>query len=118
MCAWGFLSTDVTFMHECLSAVTGWEVDLDEILLTGERIGNLRLAFALREGVNPIKLKYPDIAIGKPPFKNGPTKDITVDLDLITKEYCQEMGWDVKTGKPTKGKLKELGLDWVLNDIY
>jgi len=118
MCAWGFLSTDVTFMHECLSAVTGWEVDLDEILLTGERIGNLRLAFALREGVNPIKLKYPDIAIGKPPFKNGPTKDITVDLDLLTKEYCQEMGWDVKTGKPTKGKLEELGLGWVIDDIY
>lgn len=118
MCAWGYLSTDVTFMPECLSAVTGWEIDLDEIMLIGERIGNLRLAFALREGVNPVKLKYPDIALGKPPFKNGPTKGITVDLDLITKEYCEEMGWDIKTGKPTKEKLIELGLDWVIDDIY
>lgn len=117
MCLWGYLSTDVTFMPECLSAVTGWDVNLDELLITGERIGNLRLAFALREGVNPIKLNYPDIALGKPPFKSGPTKDITVDLDTLTKEYCEEMGWDVRTGKPTERKLKELGLDWVIDDI-
>lgn len=118
MCCWGYLSTDVTFMPECLSAVTGWDVDLNEILLTGERIGNLRLAFALREGVNPIKLKYPEIALGKPPLKYGPTKGITVDLDLLTKEYCQEMGWDVQSGKPTKEKMRELGLGWVIDDIY
>jgi len=118
MCLFGFLSTDATFMHECLSAVTGWDIDLDELLMTGERIGNLRLAFALREGINPVKLKYPDIAIGKPPLRNGPTKDITVDLDLLTKEYCEEMGWDYNTGKPTMKKLKELDLEWVIKDLY
>ena len=118
MCLFGFLSTEVTFMHECYSAVTGWDVDLNELLITGERIGNMRIAFALREGINPIKLDYPDIALGKPPFKKGPTKNITVDIKQLTKEFCQKMDWCLETGRPSKSKLKELGLGWLIKDIW
>lgn len=76
------------------------------------------MAFSLREGLIPVKLAYPDIACGKPPFKEGPTEDITIDLELITKEFCNEMGWDYKTGKPGKDKLKELGLEWLIKDLW
>ena len=118
MCLWGYLGTEVTFMPECYSAVTGWDVDLNELLATGERIGDMRLAFSIREGLIPVKLPYPEIARGNPPFKEGPTKDITLDLELITKEFCQEMGWDYVTGKPTKDRLKKLGLEWLIKDLW
>lgn len=118
MCLFGFLSTEVTFMQECYSAVTGCDVDLDELLITGERIGDMRLAFTLREEINPIKLSYPDIALGKPPFKEGPTKNITVDLDQLTKEFCEEMDWDLETSRPSRSKLKELNLEWLIKDLW
>ena len=118
MCLWGYLGTEATFMHECFSAVTGWDVDLKEMLATGERIGNMRMAFSIREGLVPVKLAYPEIARGNPPLTAGPTKDITLDLELITKEFCQEMGWDYDTGKPSKDKLKELGLEDLIKDLW
>ena len=51
--------------------------------------------------------------IGDPPLKTGPLKDITIDLNTLTGEYCEKMGWDPKTGKPSQKKLEELGLEKV-----
>ncbi len=118
MCLFGFLSTSARFMPECYSAVTGWETDIHDLVVIGERIGTLRIAFALREGINPTTLSFPDVAIGKPPLEKGPTRNIQVDLDLLTREFCEEMGWDQVTGKPGKAKLEELGLDWLKKDVW
>ena len=30
----------------------------------------------------------------------------------------QEMDWDLETSKPSRQKLANLGLEWVLKDIY
>jgi len=109
-CLFGFLSTEVDFMPECISAVTGWDIDLEELLIIGERIGDMRLLFTLREGINPMKLSYPGIALGCPPLSDGPTEGVTVDLDILTKEFCREMHWDIETGMPSYIKLDELGL--------
>ncbi len=117
MCLWGYLSTEVTFMSECYSAVTGFDVDMKELLITGERIGTMRLAFGLREGKSIVERKIPDIAIGKPPLKNGPTKNISIDLKKIRGEYFQEMDYDINTGRPSNKKLKELGLGWLIEDF-
>jgi aldehyde:ferredoxin oxidoreductase len=117
-CLFGFLSTEVDFLPECISAVTGWTIDLDELIVTGERIGDARLCFTLREGINPLKLNMPDIVLGKPPLKNGLTKGITIDMDLLTEEFCSEMDWDIETGRPSKGKMLSLGLDRQSKDIW
>ena len=117
MCLFGFLSTDIHFMPEVISAATGWNTDINELIETGERIGNMRLAFTLREGINPFKLAYPEIALGKPPLQEGPTKGVSVDLDLLTSEFCEEMDWDIKTGRPSTEKLKQLGLENIIDKI-
>ncbi len=118
MCLWGYLSTEVTFMPECYSAVTGWEVGLEELVITGERIGAMRWAFNIREGVTPKDLTFPHIALGDPPLDDGPTKGITVDLEQLSREYYQEMGWDPATGKPGRKKLEELKLGRLAADIW
>jgi aldehyde:ferredoxin oxidoreductase len=118
MCLFGFLSTSARFMPECYSALTGWDTDIHDLLTIGERIGTVRLAFALREGINLRKLHFPEIALGRPPFDSGPTKDITVDIGTLNREFCEEMEWDLETCRPSKKKLIELGVDWLIPDIW
>ncbi len=103
---------------EFISAVTGWDVTMDELLKTGERIQNLRHAFNLREGLNPLEFKVPDRLLGRPPQKGGPLAGVTVDEDTMIKEYLAAMDWDAKTAKPSKKKLQELGLDDVAKDLW
>jgi len=113
---WAFPNTDP--IAEFMRAVTGWEVTDDELLTTGERISNLRQAFNIREGLNPLKFKVPDRVLGKPPLKEGPVAGVTVDEDTMIKEYLTAMDWDLKTAKPSKKKLLELGLTDVAQELW
>jgi aldehyde:ferredoxin oxidoreductase len=60
----------------------------------------------------------PDRVVGKPPLKEGPLAGITVDEETLDKEYCLAMDWDVKTTKPSKKKLLELGLEDVAKELW
>jgi aldehyde:ferredoxin oxidoreductase len=108
----------VLAIPEFLSAVTGWKVDLEEVLKTGDRIANLRHAFNLREGLNPLDINVPDRVLGKPPQTVGPLAGVTVDEDTMVKEYMAAMDWESKTTRPSKKKLLELGLDNVAKDLW
>jgi len=117
MCWFAFQSTDFATHMKYLSAITGWDIDVEGYNTIGERIMNLRQAFNLREGINQLDYKIPKRMLGMPPLKEGKTKDITLDFDLMTKEFYEEMDWDLKTSRPSKSKLKKLGLDWLIKDI-
>jgi len=101
-----------------MSAVTGWDVTTDELIKTGERIANIRQAFNIREGLNPLKFKVPDRVLGRPPKKEGPLAGITIDEDTLIKEYLTAMDWDPKTAKPSRKKLQELGLEDVAQELW
>jgi aldehyde:ferredoxin oxidoreductase len=105
-------------LAEFISAMTGWDVTMDELIKTGERITNIRHAFNLREGLNPLEFKVPDRLLGRPPQKEGPLAGITIDEDTMVKEYLAVMDWDPKTAKPSKKKLLELGLEDVAKDLW
>jgi aldehyde:ferredoxin oxidoreductase len=101
-----------------LSAVTGWQLSPEEIMRMGERMATLRQAINLREGLTPKDFKTPGRVIGEPPLKEGPTSNITVDVNTMVAEYYKAMDWDLKTGKPSKKKLLELGLEDVAQDLW
>jgi aldehyde:ferredoxin oxidoreductase len=101
-----------------MRAVTGWDVTNEELLKTGERIANIRQAFNIREGLNPLEFKVPDRVLGKPPLKEGPVAGVTIDEDTMIKEYLTAMDWDLKTAKPSKKKLLELGLADVVQELW
>ncbi len=103
---------------EFLSAVTGWDVTMDELLRTGERISNIRQAFNIREGLNPLQYKVPARTLGKPAQKRGPLAGVTVDEDTLVKDYLAAMDWDSKTTKPSKKKLRELELGDVAQELW
>jgi aldehyde:ferredoxin oxidoreductase len=113
---WAFPNVDP--IAEFMRVVTGWDVTNDELLKTGERISNLRQAFNIREGLNPLQFEVPHRVLGRPPLKGGPVAGVTVDEDSMIKEYLTAMDWDLKTAKPSKKKLQELGLEDVAKALW
>jgi len=115
--AWGVVG-EAEDLVESLKAVTVWELTLGDILEAGDRIANIRQAFNLREGLNPLEFKVPDRILGRPPLQTGPTAGVEVDLDTQVKDYLKAMDWGLETAKPSKRRLLELGLEDVADTLW
>lgn len=113
---WAFPNIDP--VAEFINAVTGWDVNTEELLRTGERISNMRQAFNIREGLNPLQFHIPERVLGIPPKKEGPLAGITIDEDTLIKEYLKTADWDLDTAKPSEKKLHELGLEDVARTLW
>jgi len=118
ICIFAYLAYDWNFVPEFLTAVTGWEIDTDECYRIGERIADIRHAFNLREGLNPLRFEVPGRLIGNPPQTAGNVRNVTVDLDTQVREYCAAMEWDPLTAVPSKQRLLALGLTEVARDLH
>ena len=92
-------------IFELIKGVTGWVLNVDELIKTGMRIQSLRQAFSLREGVDIINNKLPERAVG-------------VDYLEEFKAFCQKFGWNPENGYPLKETLTDLNLDFVIKDLY
>jgi aldehyde:ferredoxin oxidoreductase len=116
-CLFAYISYPVTYMHEFLTAITGIDYTLEDMYTIGERIGNIRHAFNLREGLNPLKFELHGRLTGNPPLAEGNLKGVTIDVDTMVREYCNAFDWDTRTAKPSARRLKELGLDFLVKDV-
>ncbi|KPK47661.1 MAG: hypothetical protein AMJ77_02370 [Dehalococcoidia bacterium SM23_28_2] len=103
---------------EWVNAVTGWDTTHQELLKTGERIANLRMAFQVREGDNPAQRRIPGRLIGIPPLAEGPHKGFSLDAETLQREFLAACDWDQQTCKPSRAKLEELGLGDVASVLY
>jgi len=97
--------------------ITGWETSWYELLRVSERSINMAQIFNLREGFLPKDDAIPDIFYKD--FEDGILKGTgainkKAFSDALKYRY-QIMGWDPITGKPSKGKLMDLDLDWLIN---
>ncbi len=104
----------ISLLLDFMNAVTGQPYTVDDTLKIGERISNIRHAFNLREGINPLQIKVPGRVLGKPAQGKGPLASVSIDQDAQIKGYLEAMQWDPVTCKPSKAKLEELGLDNVV----
>ena len=111
LCMFGYLSYDAQSLVDFIRAVTGWEVSMDDLLVLGERIANLRLLFNLREGINNLEWKVPNRLLGHPPLTEGNVKGVELDEKAMTRDFLKVMGWDESTMRPSAEKLAELGLE-------
>lgn len=116
----------MNWLAELYSAVTGNEVDASQLKRAGERAWNIYKVLNVREGqsrkddtfphawLEPLKSEHGEILL-KDYFG---TKALTAeDLDIMLDDYYDERGWEVERGIPTKKKLKELGLGYLIEDI-
>jgi aldehyde:ferredoxin oxidoreductase len=110
------------YMHfdqliEAFRVITGWDITREELIKTGWRIETMKQSFNAREGIKT-PWKYPDRMLGIPAKKVGPRAGATLDEAELSKEYYEAMGWDTRTGKPSKKALLELGLDDVARVLW
>ena len=94
------------------SAVTGIEMDGDELLKAGERINTLERLLNLKLGLTPDMDTLPKRFTDEP-LPEGPGQGETVQLDQMMREYYQLRGWD-ENGYPCQEKLEELGMAAIL----
>jgi len=101
---------------EITEAVTGFQFTEEDMFNIGERIINLERAYIVREGIRR-KDDYLPARFLKEPLPNGSAKGSIFEIEPMLDEYYSERGWDVKTGVPTSSKLKDIGLEYVVEDL-
>ena len=117
VCWFGCANLDT--MIKTYTALTGWPLTKDEVLLMGERIANMQRAFNVRHGFKPeMDLDVSPRLLEPPPDGGSQGKTIAPYLESMVKEYNQLMDWDWETGRPSRSKLKQLGLDDVAKDLW
>jgi len=98
-----------------LSAGTGWDVTVAEILEVGERRLNMMRAFNARQGFTREDDTLPK-KFFKPLQGKGPSAGMAwkaEELEKIKDVYYTLAGWDLATGNPTPKKLEALQLGWI-----
>ncbi len=117
LCRFPWYYMDPASMWEFVSAVTGWDIDREEAYRIGERVANMRQAFNIREGFNALEHPLHPRIVGRPPLEEGPTKGISLDMDVLGQAFLEAMEWDRVSAKPSAKRLTELGLADVAEDL-
>jgi aldehyde:ferredoxin oxidoreductase len=112
-CQFIMMAANTANIPEWLNHLNGWDTSKEELLLAGERIANMRMAFEVREGGNPRRRAVPDRVTGQGDWtqKAGPLEGVTIDTETLEVEFLKEAGWDPETCVPSAAKLQQLGLD-------
>ena len=98
-------------LAQALSGVTGWSIDIREMLKVGERASTLCRLFNLREGLTARDDKLPKRFYQA--FETGPLSGVAPDrdqMDQARRRYYELMGWDPEDGIPTNKRLAELNI--------
>ncbi|MEJ2219850.1 MAG: aldehyde ferredoxin oxidoreductase family protein [Desulfobacterales bacterium] len=100
-------------LAELLSASTGWNITGRDLLKVGERVLNLQRLFNMREGLSRKDDILPERIKQQPAFGFYEKEDQCAikDFEGMLDEYYAARRWDIKTGMPSKEKLRELGLE-------
>lgn len=91
------------------AAATGVPYTIEDFEEIGERTWNLERLWNLRAGFKRSDDSLPERLL-KTAHSAGPSAGVTVKLDEMLPVYYKTRGWD-STGKPTRKKLAELGLE-------
>lgn len=105
---------------ELVANATGWDYGVKDFRETGERVYNLIRAFNVREGISRADDCLP-ARFHDEPLPEGPAKGMVItheNLDSYLDAYYDFRGWDKETGKPTREKLTELGLEDLIPDVW
>jgi aldehyde:ferredoxin oxidoreductase len=111
-----FAPLSVTQICRILNAITGWEYTPETLLQAGDRSINIKRAISNRMGLGREDDRLPEICLEA--LSEGSTEGVVPDMYRLLEEYYQFRQWEWETGKPSKQKLLELGLERVAADLY
>jgi aldehyde:ferredoxin oxidoreductase len=98
------------------SAVTGWNLTEDDLLEIGERIHTQERSLNIIRGLPGREGDLPPEHFVDVPLAGKYSID-RIEWDRALDRYYKEHGWDNETGWPTQRKLRELGLDKVIERL-
>jgi len=96
-------------MVEWLNCITGWNMSAEELLLTGERIFNLKRMYNVRLGISR-KDDWLPLRILTHRRGEGGSADTLPPLNTMLADYYAYRGWSVE-GIPSPELLASLGLE-------
>ncbi|KXA90155.1 hypothetical protein AKJ61_01295 [candidate division MSBL1 archaeon SCGC-AAA259B11] len=105
-------------MSSLVNSATGLDHTPESFFKIGERINNLARAFNVQVGYTREDDTLPQ-RILEEGIEKGGSKGQSIskeELEEMKDEYYEERGWNEK-GIPTQEKLKELELDYVIDDL-
>jgi aldehyde:ferredoxin oxidoreductase len=103
-------------VRDIVQGVTGWNTSMFELIKVGERALAMARAFNAREGFTA----RDDLSHWRfsTPLQSGPMEGTQVPAEAFAEAldlYYEMRGWDKESGAPTRAKLYELGLGWVVD---
>ncbi|MFN2135788.1 MAG: aldehyde ferredoxin oxidoreductase family protein [Candidatus Promineifilaceae bacterium] len=113
-CKFANMAVAEEFFARTLTAVTGEAFTEEDLMQVGERVWTLERLYNLREGFTDADDTLPERLLNEP-VREGPSEGFTANLAPMLKEYYAFRGWD-KNGVPLPDKLRELSLDFVLEE--
>ena len=109
--------SDLTNLDQ-INAITGFNYSLGDRIALGKRIFNIRHAFNLREGLRRDDYKLSERFYKSNPPDSGPIAGVEVDVDLLSDNFFNAIGWNMDA-VPTEDSLRMLGgLEKVIDDLY
>jgi aldehyde:ferredoxin oxidoreductase len=107
LCSLYTVATTPPPIAELIEGACDWDFGWEKAMAAGRRILTLRQAFNAREGLTPDQFELPKRI----------ASTAKVDFTALRNGYFAEMGWDLKTGKPSKKSLAQLGLSELTRDL-
>jgi aldehyde:ferredoxin oxidoreductase len=107
LCSLYTVATTPPPIAELIEGACNWDFGWDKAMEAARRILTLRQAFNAREGLTPDQFELPKRI----------ASTAKVDFAALRNGYFEEMGWDLKSGKPSRKALADLGLAELVNDL-
>ncbi|MFX1576937.1 MAG: aldehyde ferredoxin oxidoreductase family protein [Promethearchaeota archaeon] len=118
---WIEIGFDLEWYPKYFVAATGLKWTLDDFWTLADRVYSLVRAYGVREqnGDWERSMDYPPARWFKDPLTCGPLSGTKLDMagyEKMLSWYYQKRGWDAR-GIPTKSRLTEQGLEWVIPEL-
>jgi len=111
-----FANVDPQMQVDLVNAACGYDWTLADMMKCGERGWNIKRVINNRMGLTRANDKLPKAFLE--PYNEGGAAGFVPDLVAMLDAYYEARGWDKETGKPSKEKLTELGLEDVAKKLW
>ncbi len=118
LCVFGFAprgAMSLETLVQCIRAATGWNTGLYELMQAAERGSLLARAFNFREGFSVKDDRLPRRLFEPKPGGPEAGKQMFTPEDFTEaiRLFYEIIGCDPESGRPRRGKLMEMDLEWV-----
>jgi aldehyde:ferredoxin oxidoreductase len=111
-----FANVEPEMQVKLVNAACGLDWSVEDMMKFGERSWNLKRAINNRLGLTAQHDKLPKALLT--PLSDGGSAGFVPEIKEMLTAYYRHRGWDEATGRPTRGKLIELGMEDVARDLW